>query len=87
LQTIIVNTLFKPLPALPLVRILCYIAVVRKTFRFRDAFIATAAYAAILFAERNDDRRYKSEKQAHAISHLHPVETNGDVGWQKSTSK
>jgi hypothetical protein len=33
------------------------IAVVKKTFRFRDAFFATTAYAAILFAEPNYDRR------------------------------
>jgi hypothetical protein len=34
------------------------IAVVKKTFRFRDAFFASTAYAAILFAERNYDKRY-----------------------------
>jgi hypothetical protein len=35
------------------------IAIVKKTFRFRDAFFATTAYAAILFPERNYDKRYK----------------------------
>ena len=36
------------------------IAIVKKTFRFRDVFFATTAYAAILFSERNYDRRYKT---------------------------
>jgi hypothetical protein len=38
---------------------LAFIADVKKTFRFRDAFFATTAYAAILFSERNDDKRCK----------------------------
>jgi hypothetical protein len=40
---------------------LSFIAVVKKTFRFRDAFFVTTAYATILFSERNDDKRYKSD--------------------------
>jgi hypothetical protein len=37
-----------------------FIAVVKKTFRFRAAFFATTAYAAILFSEHNYDKRYNS---------------------------
>jgi hypothetical protein len=37
------------------------IAVFKKTFRFRGAFFVTTAYAAILFSERNYDKRHKSD--------------------------
>jgi hypothetical protein len=36
-----------------------FIAVVKKTFQFRGASFATTAYAAILFADRNNAKRYK----------------------------
>jgi hypothetical protein len=52
------------------------IAVVKKTFRFGDAFFATTAYAAILFAERNYDKRHMSNIGNHRLNFSANVDRN-----------